>query len=1410
MRSKADRKGKCMLSARRLARRLLQGLLVLITAFGVLGWPMTAYARGTTVSVGNASGGPGSEVEVVVSVSGNPGILGATFQVSYDAGLTLTKAASGEAFSSLTMTKPGSLASPCRFTWDGVEIASEDIKDGPVLVLTFTIAEDAESGAEYGVSVTGDAGAVLDADVNPIDVTYEAGKVSVISYIPGDVDGNRVVNSRDVIFARRYIVGGYAQDIYVPAADVNDDLTINSADVILMRRFIAGGYKVDGEDLVLKPSRLAKPNPIPSHTHELEAVAAKSPTCTENGNLAYWHCTGCDKYFSDAAGKTEITLESTVVASQGHTWVIDEAIAPTHDKEGRTEGSHCAVCGKVDKVPEPIPPLQANEYFITYDVANGDPYLAGLTIENPNKTSYYEGESFKLSNLAVDGYRFLGWYDGAGDDSTKVTRVDATTAENLELYAHWQVISYKVQFQSDLMLDTNSATYTVDSGLVLPTPKLSNYVFVGWTDTNGELYSKSIEAGATGNKTLIANWTSERNKTYTNPNPSDPIIIEDEENKVILAAYEIGRIENVPLYTIKDFGYINGGVTRTETATYSSTVSEGTAQTIAETVSEATTKSSNWVLSENWNESTSISEEWCQANGYTVQEAESICKTDGKNWNVTKGKSWSEGSVVAETDNKGWEKETKTGSKETSGKSGKITGEMNVHQDALGSGYSATLGGEYGQETGNEKSKDKTKVKNGEKGTVTTTDNSKKFNSSSSYAGSTSTSKTNSLTKTITEEISKKTGYGHNYIFERGTTESQGYSQSTDTSNTYSSTVTYDLSTKQEVSSTWTTASTKPGYHRWIVAGTAHVYGVVGFDIEKETYFVYTISIMDDETHEFEDYSNTSALYNDEENGVISFTVPYQDIYTACSDLTFASDGLKVDPQTGTIVDYTGDDTYVVVPEYYNAGNGDVVKITGISSKAFAGNKDIVTVVLSDYVTAIPAKAFEGCSSLRFVEAYGVTSIGERAFANCSSLEHNSVSSSVTSLGVGAFDGAGALNVNAASKDVVTNAVLSGAKSVTIDCAYLPKDNDVLDGVLLDVPSSVDHFELNGDERTFNGLSINSNAGETVLNKINIVGNKSFPVKIASPKVTLNQSSITSPGISLLLSADTAEVGLRGTTTVDSTGANAMLCRNIKLYETANNVVGKLSVPKKLFVYGSVEGSRYLQCNDVETIDQAVYDCLLNPRSVTFDANGGTCDEVSRELAYGAAIGELPVPTRDYCKFDGWYLNDNTQVTADTVLPATENQTLVARWSDKEVSDWVKASEMPEGAQVVSTKWSYDLTKYKQVVDSYTYYRYCSYYGGKWQQDSIPINGSSVYHECMVSSPLPSQANRFTDQGGRSGDICGPHINCEHKREGQSFWWLKQTNYKTVVDRVEKKESTTKPSGNDISNVVEWVQYRAK
>ena len=40
---------------------------------------------------------------------------------------------------------------------------------------------------------------------------------------------------------------------------------------------------------------------------------AKAATCTEEGNIEYWHCEKCGKYFSDAKAAHEITLEQTVI-----------------------------------------------------------------------------------------------------------------------------------------------------------------------------------------------------------------------------------------------------------------------------------------------------------------------------------------------------------------------------------------------------------------------------------------------------------------------------------------------------------------------------------------------------------------------------------------------------------------------------------------------------------------------------------------------------------------------------------------------------------------------------------------------------------------------------------------------------------------------------------------------------------------------------------------------------------------------------------------------------------------------------------------------------------------------------------------------------------------------------------------
>ena len=64
------------------------------------------------------------------------------------------------------------------------------------------------------------------------------------------------------------------------------------------------------------------------HIHNLTLVPAKDATCTEDGNKAYYICDGCDKWFEDAEGTSEITDKtSVIIAATGHTlsdWKADD------------------------------------------------------------------------------------------------------------------------------------------------------------------------------------------------------------------------------------------------------------------------------------------------------------------------------------------------------------------------------------------------------------------------------------------------------------------------------------------------------------------------------------------------------------------------------------------------------------------------------------------------------------------------------------------------------------------------------------------------------------------------------------------------------------------------------------------------------------------------------------------------------------------------------------------------------------------------------------------------------------------------------------------------------------------------------------------------------------------------------
>ena len=72
-----------------------------------------------------------------------------------------------------------------------------------------------------------------------------------------------------------------------------------------------------------------------------------------------------------------------------------------------------------------------------------------------------------------------------------------------------------------------------------------------------------------------------------------------------------------------------------------------------------------------------------------------------------------------------------------------------------------------------------------------------------------------------------------------------------------------------------------------------------------------------------------------------------------------------------------------------------------------------------------------------------------------------------------------------------------------------------------------------------------------------------------------------------------------------------------------------------------------------------------NTHTVSFDANGGTCSDSSKSVAYDSAYGELPVPTKDCYNFEGWFTakDGGTQVKADTKVLTDSNHTLYAHWA---------------------------------------------------------------------------------------------------------------------------------------------------
>ena len=1341
--------------------KIISLLLAIVMILSMV--PVNVFAAAeesyAALTVDEVCAAPGSTVDINLVLTENPGILGATVKVSWDQNLTLVADVCGEAFADMTYTKPSRYnAKGTNFVW----YANDPVYgDGTVLTLTFQVAEDAESDVTLPVRVTyvpGDVFDGMDRDVN-LDITN--GGVQVISYAPGDVNDDGRINARDLVRMSQYISDGctvdpdgYNAEVIADACDVNGDGRINARDLVRLSQYVSdGGTDPDGYNAVLLPAKK-------TCKHEnMIAYEEKAATCLDDGNIAYWHCEKCGKYFEDVAGTAEIALEDTVIAATGHTPSAEPTCteaqtctvcgvvlqvaknhveytvpgyAATMEKEGLTDGIKCSVCGEWVVEQTVIDKLLPKEHSITYIlnagdyIDQGDAYLQAQVIENPNKDTYKENELVMLQPLSTPGYTFDGWVDQTG---TRWDVIPKGSTQDLILYAKWTQNVYTVKFDTpDVEVYStyggntlkNEAKYTIDTGLTLTNPKAYKYTFVGWSNDDGFVINE-IKAGTAENMTLHANWTSDRNRATSYSSYGDPIIIEDNERDQFLFVYDIGKIDNVPLYTYKKANgekvmYQNTTVDFAETSTLKTEFSREDAQNIAKTVANATTRSSGWTLSEGWNDMVSEgqtdsnkqikSEERVDTQGNTVGGKYFVSNSAGGSSysSMESGSSSSSSAKVTTEDSYGintsYDKSTemyadaelKTGFKNETELSAGVSAPVGIAKVEAGVKNTTTITADTKLNSGR-KDNESYHVDTNASSYVGTdfssssssyynavTSNSTNWNSTNSYETSEEMSKETSVAQAIADEIQNTTTYNISQSLSGAKENTESVSGVTSDETGYSNSVTVSEYFSEENVRVESHKDDNVGNHRLVEAGIVHVYGVVGYDIATASYYTYTFNVLEDDTYAYWDYSLKDPSFTDCENGLVTFEIPYY-VNEYISGVTGQTEGLEIDIDDegyGCVnafepaVNFNGD---VVVPQYLGVDNldntADPVVVTSFNANAFRGNTEIKTVILPMYVTEIPDYAFEGCTNLETVIAYGVTEIGAYAFKGCENLgkfvnskgeiEYSAfmIDNKVTELGDGAFEGVNEIAVMANKAAVADAAINSGAKKITVDLTKLVDDYSGTK----EITSDTEFFKIIGGGKTFCGLKIKSDAAETFISNATFTENVNIPLEISSETVTLARVTVeNAPGLALCLYAENTDLKLYRNVILTSKSDNTVLSQNVVLSKANSGVTGTLDFGGKYLVYGTITNTGMLKYpENVRTLTEEEYEKYLSTVTVAFNTNGGS--DISAIIAdYDTRIEAPAAPVKEHYSFLGWYTDEALTTEFSFNTPVTADMTLYAKW----------------------------------------------------------------------------------------------------------------------------------------------------
>ena len=354
-----------------------------------------------------------------------------------------------------------------------------------------------------------------------------------------------------------------------------------------------------------------------------------------------------------------------------------------------------------------------------------------------------------------------------------------------------------------------------------------------------------------------------------------------------------------------------------------------------------------------------------------------------------------------------------------------------------------------------------------------------------------------------------------------------------------------------------------------------------------------------------------------------------------------ATSKFDFDETTGTIKEYNGTDTVVVIPSKING-----VPVEAINNAAFP-NSAVTSVTIPDSVTSIHDVSFFNCSQLTNISIpNSVTYIGYSAFSYCTSLKSITLPSSLSTISRALFSGCSQLTTihipdSVSSIQFYAFHDCENLKTIRIPVSVTSIRDFAFDGC----PSSMT-VTYSGSKKQWDDIDKGSNN--------DVLENHLICAKL--------EATFTADGTTFA-QPQTIDRGKNFTEPAAPSKENHTFAGWYNGDEKFDFGADTTNAPNVLELVAKWEKSKY---------------------TVQFVSDYGSFKDQTIEHGKPITTDKLTIPEVEGYTFDGWYADENRTIEFDFTKPIKSNTTVYAKWTanDYYVSFFTEHGDPPTSQNV--------------------------------------------------------------------------------------------------------------------------------